>query len=94
MLKDACHWPTTDTGHPCTDDAQCQGLCMPTDDAYHPAECTQGTAADICSTRRVLLLRDGDPTTGVCASERRNAMPANCKTHIVNGRLVTEGCAD
>jgi hypothetical protein len=94
MLKDACRWPTTDTGRICTDDAHCQGLCVPTSDVYRPAECTQDTSSDICSKRRLLLLRDGDPATGVCSSERQDVMPANCKTHIVNGRLVIEDCAD
>ena len=94
MLLAACHWPTTDGGRLCTDDAQCQGLCVPGDDAYDPAGCSNDLGVTVCSERRHLRGTTGHAMRGVCASIRRNVLPANCKAHVVDGRLVVEACAD
>lgn len=84
----------TDAGQACTDDAQCRALCVPRDDAYASGDCTNASGAVVCSARRRLLVREGDTLAGICAAPAPDARPANCTVHIVEGRLVIEGCAD
>ncbi len=94
MLTASCVRPTTDAGRACTDKAQCQGLCVPGADAYDETGCSNERGVSVCSNRRRLLARAGDTLQGVCAATRRDVQPTNCGAHIVDGRLVIEGCAD
>lgn len=94
MLAASCVRPTTDAGRACTDDAQCQGLCVPGADAYAETGCSNERGVIVCSKRRRLLARAGDTLQGVCAATRRDVQPTHCAAHIVDGRLAIEGCAD
>lgn len=94
MLTASCVRPTTDAGRACTDDAQCQGLCVPGADAYGETGCSNEDGTIVCSKRRRLLAREGDTLQGVCDSPRHDVNPANCRAHVVAGRLTVEGCAD
>ena len=90
----SCVRPTTDAGRACTDDAQCQGLCVPGDDAYGEPGCSNDGGVIVCSKRRPLLARAGDPLKGVCAATHRDAQPTRCEKHVVDGKLVIDPCAD
>lgn len=94
MFVSACGWPTTDAGRPCNDDSECQGLCEPAADAYTSPSCSRDAGIEICGTRRGARFAQGDPVQGVCASTRIEGSPLNCRTHVVEGRVVMEPCAD
>jgi hypothetical protein len=94
MLTGTCVMPTSDAGRTCTDDAQCQGLCIPGEDAYLRRSCSADFGTTLCSERRILRAKAGDVLQGVCAATRQDTLPLNCAAHIVDGRLVIEGCAD